>query len=476
MTSKTLSCLDLYSAGTIAYAAAFSIFAYFVYTSYQAAISQAFIAVDDSSGKCETVPIAITSNYLADSNGNWEGSPAFDYSTARYSFSFNNFQVDSFSQYQQMMTTYYTALQGMGRLAEVHNLPYNLLLWATFVRYYSVDYPDTYNYTSVGFGQLQYLQMTGDAQQIYQLSTQVVTIGSYRGSCPQHAHTTFDRANALIETELDYNTYANNPLCADALPTEQFGYQRSVDNGVFSLSLNVETFMMVMSVNLGIVNIGYLTVASSDLMYIELGNTSYSLAEYYDQRYLEMEPMWCIRNVTPIVAPAPDIETLCFYTISRALAIPVFEHVGESVQQPIYCDCDTNGQSSSCNVFNLLSGLIFFPIENAASYSPVELVVQQISYLMQLIAPYESYGKLNSAAYNATWTLGTQVFGLQKNYYRSSKWYESAFDFLQIPTGLNGSMLIFTSDDAVSHLVSKYKYSLTNGSCSNSFAITPEAW
>ena len=50
----------MYIFGTVAYAFALATFIYFVYTSFNAARSQAFIALDQSSGDCNTVPIAIT--------------------------------------------------------------------------------------------------------------------------------------------------------------------------------------------------------------------------------------------------------------------------------------------------------------------------------------------------------------------------------------------------------------------------------
>lgn len=54
----------MYSFGFIAYLAAIGVFIYFTYTSYQDAISSAYISLDDSNNKCNSVPIAVTGKYL----------------------------------------------------------------------------------------------------------------------------------------------------------------------------------------------------------------------------------------------------------------------------------------------------------------------------------------------------------------------------------------------------------------------------
>eukprot|EP00981_Chlorochromonas_danica_P004840 scaffold967_cov173-Ochromonas_danica.AAC.51 len=457
---------------------ALGIFCYFVYTSYASAVSQAFIAVDESSGKCESVPIAITSSYLADYNGNWEGSPQFAYASAKYSFSFNNFQVSSFSEYQQMMSVYNKALAYLGSIAVSQNLPFNLLLWISFIRYYSVDYPTSQNFSSIGFGQLQYLQMTGAAQQIYNLANQITSSGSYRGGCPVYALTEFDMANAVISTYLDYDAYMNESTCYNSLPPDQFGYVKTIDDGSFRLAINIETFTLAMSVNLGYVRISDLTEASTEKYYLQFHNTSYALGQYYDQRNLEMEPMWCVQNVTEVPSDMANIQHLCFYSYSRAVGLPIMHHFGGDYNEPQYCNCSTPvGISTACNQFNLISGFVFYPIQNSRNESIDSLLLQQVGYDLQLLAKYNGdYRALLEDSYTASWTLAARVYGLQYPRYSTQSWYQTAFNFARIPSGVNGSLLIFNSMDTISHLVSTYKYSLLNGSCADSFTIDASNW
>eukprot|EP01031_Cornospumella_fuschlensis_P042177 gene42177-51502_t len=385
---KELPPVYMYYGGFVAYLSAFALFAYFVGTSYLAAMEQSYIATDKNSGQCESVSIAVTGSYLADKQGNWIGSPDFLYSGAKYDLSFNNFQVTSFSQYVEMMETFEAALLSMGAKANVQNLPYNLLVWISFIKFYSVEYPTATNFTSIGTGQLQYIQMTGNAKDTFDLANQIVTIGSPRGVCPMHAATEFDKANALIKTTLNFFEYTNDTLCGDALPPSQYGYSTAIDDGEFELSLNVETLSLAMAVNLGILALSDLSLASNELIPLYFHDTNYLLGEYFDNRNLEMIPMSCIYNVSAIPPGQPNIQYLCFYLYSRTVALPVFNHVGTSNFAPAYCACGLNGNSDDCNDFNLMSGLVIFPLTDS-SLNPLASLSYQINQLVATIAKFD---------------------------------------------------------------------------------------
>ena len=102
----------MYSFGFIAYLAAIGVFVYFTYTSYNDAIKQAYISLTTDGGDCSSVPISITGTYYADVNGNWVGSPDFQYSSSLYSVSLSNFEVDSYEQYVMMMQAFRESLEG----------------------------------------------------------------------------------------------------------------------------------------------------------------------------------------------------------------------------------------------------------------------------------------------------------------------------------------------------------------------------
>jgi hypothetical protein len=466
----------MYYAGTLAYLSAAALFAYFVSTSYLDAVSQAYIATDLSSGECQSVPISTTASYLADLNGNWAGSNDFDYSLALYDVSFNNFQVSSITEYQTMMNTFYAALNDISVVAEQQNLPFNLLLWISFIRYYSVDFPDTTNFTSIGFGNLQYLQLTGDAQTIYTMHNHIVTVGSAMGVCPVHALTEFDTANAAIRTNLDFTVYSNDSTCMKSLPPYQFGFNTLTDNNDFELSLNVESFILSMAVNMGFLRLDDLSRIFTVEYPMYLQNTTYLLGEYFDNRNLEMIPIWCLYNATAIPSGKPNMQSLCFYLYDTVVALPVFNHLGVSYNQPEYCDCATVGKSFECNAFNLLSGLVYFPLTISSS-NILELLTNQIPELFEVLLLYDGdYSAFNNASYEASWTLAADIFGEQYPTYTTSSWYSNIFDFCKLSAVSTCSMLVFNSQNFLSQSVSDYKFQLINGSCANSVLISGNDW
>lgn len=192
----------MFSFGFIAYLAAIGVFTYFTYTSYQDAISSAYISLQDGSGgTCNSVPIAVSGSYLADEYGNWVGSPDFQYSSALYSISLSNFEVNTFEQYKDMMGSFRGALEGtnfffllfyfvsmfltsvgvcmieVGTITSKQTLAYNLIYWTSFLHYYSVQFPSTQNFSTIGLGQLQYVQMTGDPTEVFELEYQQCSLG-----------------------------------------------------------------------------------------------------------------------------------------------------------------------------------------------------------------------------------------------------------------------------------------------------------
>jgi len=73
------------------------------------------------------------------------------------------------------------SLHYIGQKAVHQNLAYNLIYWMSFIDFYSVQFPTHTNFTSIGKGQLQYLQMTGYPKQVFDLTYQMVRVTSYMG-------------------------------------------------------------------------------------------------------------------------------------------------------------------------------------------------------------------------------------------------------------------------------------------------------
>ena len=69
-----------------------------------------------------------------------------------------------------MMNSFYDSLTTLGQVAQTQNLAFNIMLWITYIHYYSVDHPTATNFTAIGSGQLQFIEMSGNPYQVYDLT------------------------------------------------------------------------------------------------------------------------------------------------------------------------------------------------------------------------------------------------------------------------------------------------------------------
>jgi hypothetical protein len=492
----------MYTFGAFAYMVAIAIFVYFVVQNYNISLNQAFISLDSSSGICESVPISITGTFLADNQGNWIGSPEFTYSSALYSLSFNNFEVQSYSQYQQMMSSFYNTLQVIGKIAEYQDLPANLIFWTAFQRYYSVEYPTATNFSSIGFGQLQTLQMTGSPSDMFDLTYQQGTIGSQRGFCNLEtastaAGTYFDQANAAMVLAYSHSQYAASSICKSASAASSLGYISTFDGDLFSVKLDVRSFMTAMSVNMKIHSIENLAVANSQFKKFEAFNTTFLLGQYYDIRYPQMAPLLCVRNTTffneAAIAAIIDnyngeipFTSLCFYIVGNTVTLPIFNHFGISKEVPEMCTCSSNHYHAACDQFNFMTSLLFYPVSKpTTSFNPsISLlnnlqIIPQVRNLITLVVSAGTYRQLNIDAYNASWAGAAVAFNQTASFTKSTNWLKKQFSFCDKTVangGLSCSLIVFNSFNPNDLIVSEYKYQLRNGSCRDSFTIPDQYW
>jgi hypothetical protein len=462
----------LYYCGVVAYAVMITYFAYFTYSSYEAAINQQYISLTDSGGYCSTVSISVSGSYLGDSGGNWQGSPDFVYAFGKYELSLSNFEGTEL-QYTTMMNFFNQVLVDLGNQGQNESLPFNLARWSSFIRYYAVQDPTLTNFSSIGYGQLQYIQLAGSPETIFNLEFQQIVFGSASGYCGVTGYTQFDFANARAYTGLNYTNFALSPTCLACGIPNSLGYSSVLDDSIFMVDMDVRSFMTAFSVNTGILNINSLYRTGSQIYNFEFDNVSYVAGQYYDIRYSAMKPVLCMYNITE--APPNILSTVCFYLIGSTLAYPVFNHFGTDISNPIYCSCENGaGHTAACNAFNLMAGLIYYPVPLYLNDIEKTLVTQ-LTDLVKLYAKFPNYKALNYAAYNASWGAAAVAYGRKSATTQSSSWIKGAFQFCNIKSATCG-MATFHFTDQSSQLVSIYKYSLGQGSCSDSFTIPLAQW
>lgn len=80
-----------------------------------------------------------------------------------------------------MMNYFQASVNKVGQMAKTGNLAFTIVLWSSYVEYYSIQFPGSNNFSALGSGQLQYFQMTGSPSQIFDLEYQSSSILSIHG-------------------------------------------------------------------------------------------------------------------------------------------------------------------------------------------------------------------------------------------------------------------------------------------------------
>jgi hypothetical protein len=480
--------LDLYFFGTVAHLIATLMFVYFVWDNYEQAVQQPYISITSSGADCNTVPITVTGNYLADYNGNWAGTPAYEESKALYSLSLSNFQVSSPNQYVDMMRSFYTNLAMVGVTAKENNLPTNLVYWMTYTQYYYLADPQLTNFTGVGYGQLQTLQLTADPSVVFNLLNTVARFSSVSGVCPIESYTTYDESNHNFNSLYsNYSAFVQSALCREAVNPFTFGYSGEADGNYFPVDLHVQALAVALGVNYGIVPMSTLRVISQNVGNFTFGLVEYTIGEYFDVRYPSMQSLFCVTNSTPLPFDSYGVTNLCVMTEGTTFAAPVFNHVGESFDKPTYCACQGMSASSQskCSRFEFLPGLVFYRTDSdLGDQNPAALLLEMktnataalqkfgLFNLLAVLQEYPDYQAFNKAAYEASFITASS------NYTCDQDCLNAAWDFCRVPgnSQQNCSLLILKTANALSSTVSEYKYQLENGSCTASMVVPEENW
>ncbi len=481
--------IDLYFFGTVAHLLAMLLFIYFVYNNYSQAVSEAYISLTTDGGDCNTVPISITGTYLADYNGNWAGTPEYEESLALYQLSFSNFEITSELQYNEMMSNFYTNLVNIGDKAKTYNLAENLIYWMTYVDYYDIQSPSLTNFTGVGYGQLQTLQLTADPAIVFDLLHNIQRFSSKRGKCPVSSYTTYDQANHIFESYYsNASKIFENLNCSYAVNPLTFGYYPTTDGYIYNVGLHMQAIAVALGVNFGIIPFQTLRVISRKVANFTYGRSSYTIGEYYDVRYPTMQTLFCITNATALPPSLSPYQQLCFLATGTTFILPVFNQYGVDITKPVYCDCSDPllKHNEACSQFNLLTGMLFYHSKdeiNLKDFSIKELIHQLRSNvtgvltefglfnLLKLVQLYPSYRAFNRAAYNASF------YTIADASHCDEKCWKEAYSFCKLPnSNLTCSLSIVGSETTLLNTVSNYKYQLQNGSCTASMVISENNW
>eukprot|EP01034_Spumella_vulgaris_P038066 gene38066-46973_t len=241
-------------------------------------------------------------------------------------------------QYAAMMAHFQSGLTRVGDQSRHENVAYSLLYWMTYIDYYYVLDPTISNFHDVGYGQLQYIQLTGDPSVVFNMPTSQVTLSNQNATCDLRSEAAYDQANAMITTSYDAAEFLQHTNCSNVVYPSEFSPSGYFDP-VYTLSLDMRAFITALAVNQGILLVRNMGIGAATKYNIPVGSVTYSVGQYFDRRFPTMEPITCLRNVTAIPGDAKiQMTDICFVKKAVTIvALPVFHHYGASTEYPEEC-------------------------------------------------------------------------------------------------------------------------------------------
>jgi hypothetical protein len=490
------SLIDMYYFGAVAHGIAITLFVYFTYQNYNSNINQAYIALSMSGGtNCESVPISVTATFLADTSGNWQGTANYSDAQSIYSLTMSNFTIQSMSEYTDMMGSFYRRLSVVADETQHLNLAENLIWWTTYVDYYSIDHPNVNDFKAIGFGNLQYLQLTGNPSVVFNLPDHFARFSSRDGVCPMSSFTNYDEANHLLSTSFsNYNQFMNSSKCTSAVYPRNLEYNPKFDGNVYEVVMDTESFSVAMGINLNFLELDTLRTVGQKSSPFSYKNITYVLGEYFDVRYPSMDALFCVHNVTDLpLGLSKSLRAFCVLTMGNSFALPLLNHHGFDENITSYCSCDTgSGSQQACQSFNLLAGVAFFKntkeipttIDFWKNGNTDKAKIEEgfanlgLFDIFELLNRFPNYATMNRQAYNASY------YTISSNYVCDEQCVQQAFEFCRVHNSSSKSasanescsLLMFNVQDLTTRTISDYKYQLINGSCSKSLAISASSW
>ena len=311
--------------------------------------------------------------------------------------------------------------------------------------------------------------------------------------CSAVPDTTYDRQAAVITATFNYPEFEKDPACFGALPETFLDYDSDYSHGDLHLTMDAQSLVIAMAVNLGYLHLEVLEFASRIDVKVDIPipkskrNATYIMNGYYDLRYTSMTPILCMQNATEVPLPYPT--ELCALVLSGAerkhVGLPLLTHGGVNTGSKIYpCNCSQGvGQSlpSECNEFNFLSGFI---VLNQNTTSTELQSSDFLQMLMHLITAYGSYEDFNDAMAPAlllaegviTHVANPDLGEVLNVLSPCSMNYTTADNPFQSSGMFYCSLVMFQSWDRMDQRVSENNYQLRNGSCKDSFTIPLKSW
>lgn len=404
----------------------------------------------DEPADCDVVPVSHTGTFYATHGGYWAGADKYCYSNTTYSLSLSN-RLYSTASYEQDMAVIYGYLQQYGNLSANYGLGVALTFWMSFV-----ILPDAKNAA-------QRFTLFADPRNVFNREKFLGSVGSNRGHCLTNSSSTdFHISSGRLTLTMKVDEIEDSKNCSDSIKPSVFGYEETVDKDKVVLGIDIRALVTSFAVNIGVLEMVEVEeiVGSHDL--ITLPSGTLSIAKYYDPSYPGMQYITCLTDFS---------NPLCIVQMGNAVALPFFQHAGNSTDWPVPCNCsnpdigDLSDETHPCHRFTLMASLLYY--DNGTASSIFELIQR---YNMTEIAAKSYLGMFLSSAFGASSSRSQELY--------SNATLHEAFDWCHSDTYGDCNFLVFSAWDEtrVDFTVNQYYYQLRHGACRNTLATTPAKW
>jgi hypothetical protein len=447
------------------------IFLYSVIYGYKISRNEQFLSLSNQAGSCSSISKVIDSQFMADVHGNWEGQIDFEYRYAIYAGTLNNFNGNEV-EFNELLREVFEQIDQLGEQSYRLDLAENLVIWmASSLRAFSQN-------------QVHTIQFTGDPKIVFNSQYIFPALSNQQGNCEVAPHVSYDRSVGVFTISYPIDQYLASPTCMAIVNPYHCGYRGQ--GPLFTLLIDMQSAITAIGINTGVIDFNELEIVPDTRSTFSSQGVVYETQYYFYPRYPGMTPLQCVNSTSTTrvgdSSGSDDQIIICAISYGQVYAYPLFNHLGASFTQPMYCDCENTMlgvTSKNCNYMNLIPGLLFYDFEGNHDETGYQDLVTVITRT--------TGRKLNRLAYNAS---ADSVMTNQS----SAEWRERAFEFCTTGVSRGCSLLTIAISNPPLATVSQYYYQVRShthncsstllisvapqvsaGSCNNSFSISKSA-
>lgn len=243
--------------------------AYFFTRNYVLNRTSSFISLDSGAGVCKgdsksdsccEVPVAVTGEFMVDTNGRWETFPRFNYNFNNYDVKLTGVSYTN-EEYQTLMKKISKEVKAIGARGKNRDYSWNMVAWSSFTALDSTS------------GSFKFF-LSGDAGIIFAKSLVGIGFASNESACnaPVSASVNY----ATREIAVDVNLGCTDPPCKanpcpGVLSPQGFGYDtEGASSATMSFKVDLASINTALAVNMGILPLSNLVAYNADNARISL--------------------------------------------------------------------------------------------------------------------------------------------------------------------------------------------------------------